>query len=47
MEREIRITTKPSKARLLQLDGLRGVAALWVVLFHFTGHWQSVYGTYE
>ncbi len=37
-------TGRPRRDRLLELDVLRGLAALAVVLYHYTGRFQQLYG---
>lgn len=36
--------TVPTKGRLVQIDALRGLAAIWVVLFHVTTRFNELYG---
>jgi peptidoglycan/LPS O-acetylase OafA/YrhL len=35
---------KPRTSRLVEIDALRGVAALAVVLFHYTTHFTKLFG---
>jgi peptidoglycan/LPS O-acetylase OafA/YrhL len=35
---------QPGSLRIMELDALRGLAALAVVAFHFTGHFDRLYG---
>ncbi|MEL6348513.1 MAG: acyltransferase family protein, partial [Myxococcota bacterium] len=34
------MSTPTTRPRLLELDALRGIAAMAVVLFHYTSHFQ-------
>lgn len=36
-----------TESRLLELDCFRGVAALWVLLFHYTVRYEQLYNKYE
>src|SRR5262245_34438087 len=40
-------SSKPEAARLIEIDSLRGLAALSVVLFHYTTRFAELYGPTE
>jgi peptidoglycan/LPS O-acetylase OafA/YrhL len=38
------MSENPNQARFTQLDALRGVAALWVVVYHWTSRYDELFG---